>query len=37
MAILTAIGIALLCLGYFGLIFVSLSSKPEQDVKTDHP
>ena len=33
MAILTYVGIALLCLGYLGLIFVSLSSKPEQDVK----
>jgi hypothetical protein len=33
MAILTTIGIALLCLGYLVLIFVSLSSKPEQDEK----
>jgi len=33
MAILTTIGITLLCLGYFVLIFVSLSSKPEQDEK----
>jgi hypothetical protein len=31
MAILTTIGITLLCLGYLVLIFVSLSSKPEQD------
>jgi len=33
MAILTFIGITLLCLGYLVLIFVSLSSKPEQDEK----
>jgi hypothetical protein len=33
MAILTIIGITLLCLGYLALIFVSLSSKPEQDEK----
>ena len=33
MAILTTIGITLLCLGYLVLIFVSLSSKPEQDEK----
>lgn len=33
MAILTYIGVGLLCLGYLGLIFVSLSSKPEQDAK----
>ena len=33
MVILTYIGIGLLCLGYLGLIFVSLSSKPEQDAK----
>ena len=33
MAILTTVGIILLCLGYFVLIFVSLSSKPEQDEK----
>ena len=37
MAILTYIGIALLCLGYFGLICVSLTSKSEQDVKKDYP
>ena len=37
MTILTYIGIALLFLGYFGLIFVSLFRKSEQDVKTDHP
>jgi len=33
MAILTYIGIALLCLGYIGLICVSLSSKTEQGQK----
>jgi hypothetical protein len=33
MAILTTIGITLLCLGYLVLIIVSLSSKPEQDEK----
>ena len=33
MVVLTYIGIGLLCLGYLGLIFVSLSSKPEQDAK----
>ncbi len=30
MAILTAVGIILLCLGYFGLLIFALSSKPEQ-------
>ena len=33
MAILTYVGISLLCLGYLGLIFMSLSSKTEQDTK----
>ena len=33
MMILTYIGIALLCLGYIGLICVSLSSKTEQGQK----
>ena len=33
MAVLTIIGIALLCLGYLGVLFVSLSSKPVQDEK----
>jgi hypothetical protein len=33
MAILTYVGIGLLCLGYLGLIFVSLSSKPEPETK----
>ena len=33
MTILTYIGIALLCLGYIGLICVSLSSKTEQGQK----
>jgi len=33
MAILTYIGIGLLCMGYLGLIIVSLSSKPVQDEK----
>ena len=33
MAILTFIGIALLCLGYIGLICVSLSGKSERDEK----
>jgi hypothetical protein len=33
MTTLTTIGITLLCLGYLGLFFVSLSSKPEQDEK----
>ena len=37
MAILTYVGVGLLCLGYLGLIFVSLSSKPEQDVKNIKP
>jgi hypothetical protein len=35
MAILTYIGIALLCLGYLGILFVSLSSKPVQDEKNE--
>ena len=33
MTILTYIGIALLCLGYIGIICVSLSSKTEQGQK----
>jgi hypothetical protein len=33
MTILTYIGIALLCLGYIGLICVSLSGKSERDEK----
>ncbi len=33
MEILTYIGIALLCLGYLGILFVSLSSKPVQNEK----
>jgi hypothetical protein len=33
MAVLTIIGITLLCLGYLGILFVSLSSKPVQDEK----
>lgn len=33
MAVLTVIGITLLCLGYLGILFVSLSSKPVQDEK----
>ena len=35
MAILTYIGIAFLCLGYIGLICVSLSSKSERDEKNN--
>jgi hypothetical protein len=37
MAILTYVGVSLLCLGYLGLIFVSLSSKTEQDNKNIKP
>lgn len=33
MAILTYIGIAFLCLGYLGILLVSLSSKPVQAEK----
>jgi hypothetical protein len=33
MAVLTIIGITLLCLGYLGILFLSLSTKPEQDEK----
>ena len=37
MAILTYIGISLLCLGYIGLVCVSLSSKSDQDEKNKQP
>lgn len=37
MVVLTYIGIGLLCLGYLGLVFMSLSSKPESDAKNRKP